>query len=264
MPDYKVPVNDYLFLFNDVFDMQTGYQQVEGGEQATPDMLEAIFTEAAKFCENELAPLYQSGDVGCTWDDGVVTTPTGFKEAYQTYVEAGWTSLSGSADMGGQGLPSSISSALNEMLTTANWAWAMYPGLSEGAVATLEDHGTDEQKQTYLTKLISGVWSGTMCLTEPHCGTDLGQMKTRAVPNEDGSYKIDGTKIFISAGEHDLTENIVHIVLAKLPDAPQGTKGISLFIIPKFLPASDGSVGERNGVRCGSCLLYTSPSPRDS
>mgnify|MGYP003328911862 CR=1 FL=1 len=252
MPDYKVPVNDYLFLFNDVFDMQTGYQQVEGGDQATPDMLEAIFTEAAKFCENELAPLYQSGDVGCTWDDGVVTTPTGFKEAYETYVESGWTSLSGSADMGGQGLPSSISSALNEMLTTANWAWAMYPGLSEGAVATLEDHGTDEQKQTYLTKLISGVWSGTMCLTEPHCGTDLGQMKTRAVPNEDGSYKINGTKIFISAGEHDLTENIVHIVLAKLPDAPQGTKGISLFIIPKFLPASDGSVGERNGVRCGS------------
>jgi alkylation response protein AidB-like acyl-CoA dehydrogenase len=134
------------------------------------------------------------------------------------------------------------------MLNTANWAWAMYPGLSEGAVATLEDHGTDEQKNTYLTKLISGVWSGTMCLTEAHCGTDLAQMKTKAVPNEDGSYKINGTKIFISAGEHDLTENIVHIVLAKLPDAPEGTKGISLFIIPKFLPAADGSVGERN--RC--------------
>ena len=252
MPNFKVPVKDYLFLFNDVFDFQKNYQCVEGGDQASPDMLEAIFTEASKFCENELAPLYQSGDSGCQWKDGEVTTPEGFKEAYQTYIESGWTSLSGSTEMGGQGLPSSISSALNEMLTTANWAWAMYPGLSEGAIATLEDHGTDEQKQAYLTKLISGVWSGTMCLTEPHCGTDLGQMKTKAVPNDDGSYSVNGTKIFISAGEHDLTENIVHIVLAKLPDAPKGTKGISLFIIPKYLPAADGSVGERNGVRCGS------------
>ena len=252
MSDFKVPLQDYLFLFNDVLDMQANYQNVKGGEEATPDMLEAIFTEAAKFSDVELAPLYQSGDVGCTWDDGVVTTPAGFKEAYAKYIEAGWTSLSGSPEMGGQGLPSSISSAINEMITSANWAWAMYPGLSEGAIATLEDHGTDEQKQTYLTKLIGGSWSGTMCLTEPHCGTDLGQMKTKAVPNDDGSYKINGTKIFISAGEHDLTENIVHIVLAKLPDAPSGTKGISLFIIPKFLPAEDGSVGERNGVRCGS------------
>ena len=252
MSDFKVPLQDYLFLFNDVFDMQASYQNVKGGEEATPDMLEAIFTEAAKFSDVELAPLYQSGDVGCTWDDGVVTTPAGFKEAYAKYIEAGWTSLSGSPEMGGQGLPSSISSAINEMITSANWAWAMYPGLSEGAIATLEDHGTDEQKQTYLTKLIGGSWSGTMCLTEPHCGTDLGQMKTKAVPNKDGSYKVNGTKIFISAGEHDLTDNIVHIVLAKLPDAPAGTKGISLFIIPKFLPAEDGSVGERNGVRCGS------------
>ena len=252
MPDYKAPVKDYLFLFNDVLDMQTKFQRVEGGDQATPDMLEAIFSEAAKFCEVELAPIYQSGDKGCTWDDGVVTTPDGFKEAYSKFIEAGWTSLTGSPEMGGQGLPSSISVAINEMMTTANWAWAMYPGLSEGAIATLEDHGTEQQKQTYLTKLISGVWSGTMCLTEPHCGTDLGQMKTKAVPNEDGTYKVNGTKIFISAGEHDLTENIVHIVLAKLPDAPSGTKGISLFIIPKFTPAADGSVGERNGVRCGS------------
>ena len=252
MPNYKVPLKDYLFLFNDVLDMQSKYQHVKGGDQATPDMLDAIFTEAAKFSETELAPLYQTGDKGCTWDDGVVTTPAGFKEAYAKFIEAGWTSLTGSPDMGGQGLPSSISVAINEMLTTANWAWAMYPGLSEGAVATLEDHGTDEQKQTYLTKLISGVWSGTMCLTEPHCGTDLAQLKTKAVPRDDGSYAINGTKIFISAGEHDLTENIVHIVLAKLPDAPKGTKGISLFIIPKFLPAADGSAGERNGVRCGS------------
>ena len=252
MPNYKVPVDDFMFLFNDVFDMQTLYKQVKGGDQATPDMIEAIFSEGAKFSENELAPLYQSGDQGCVWNDGVVTTPEGFKQAYQTYIDAGWTSLTGSQDMGGQQLPSSVGLAVTEMTTSANWAWAMYPGLSEGAIATLEDHGTDEQKQTYLRKLIEGTWSGTMCLTEPHCGTDLGQMKTKAVPNDDGSYSVHGTKIFISAGEHDLTENIVHIVLAKLPDAPKGTKGLSLFIIPKFLPAEDGSVGERNGVRCGS------------
>ena len=252
MPDYKVPVNDYLFLFNDVLDMQSKYKSVQGGDEASNDMVEAIFTEAAKFCENELAPIYQSGDDGCTWDDGVVTTPAGFKEAYQKFIEAGWTSLTGSTDMGGQGLPSSIGIAINEMMTTANWAWAMYPGLSEGAVATLETSGTEQQKKDYLVKLISGVWSGTMCLTEPHCGTDLGLMKTKAVPSDDGSYKVNGTKIFISAGEHDLTENIVHIVLAKLPDAPKGTKGLSLFIIPKFLVAEDGSAGERNGVRCGS------------
>ena len=252
MPSYKVPMKDVLFLFNDVFDMQTQFKQVVGGDQATPDMIEAIFAEGAKFSENELAPLYQTGDDGCTWDDGEVTTPEGFKEAYKTYIEAGWTSLTGSEGMGGQNLPSSIGLAVTEMITTANWAWAMYPGLSEGAIATLEDHGTEDQKKDYLTKLISGVWSGTMCLTEPHCGTDLGQMKTKAVPNADGSYSVDGTKIFISAGEHDLTENIVHIVLAKLPDAPKGTKGLSLFIIPKFLPAADGSAGERNGVRCGS------------
>jgi len=252
MPDFKVPVNDYLFLFNHVFDMQGNYQQVEGGDQATPDMLESIFSEAAKFCDNELAPIYQSGDAGCQWNDGEVTTPDGFKEAYAKLIEAGWTSLTGNVELGGQGLPVSISTALNDMMTTANWGWAMYPGLSEGAMATLEDHGTEEQKQVYLTKLISGEWSGTMCLTEPHCGTDLGLMKTKAVPDADGSYKINGTKIFISAGEHDMTENIVHIVLAKLPDAPKGTKGLSLFIIPKFLPNAEGAVGERNGVRCGS------------
>ena len=232
--------------------MQPKFQHIEGGEEATPDMVEAIFTEAAKFCENELVPIYQSGDEGCHWADGVVTTPKGFKEAYAKYIEAGWTGLTGTVEMGGQGLPSSIGVAINEMMTTANWAWAMYPGLSEGAMATLETSGTDQQKKDYLPKLISGVWSGTMCLTEPHCGTDLGLMKTKAVPKDDGSFAIDGTKIFISAGEHDLTQNIVHIVLAKLPDAPKGTKGLSLFIIPKFLVAEDGSAGDRNGVRCGS------------
>ena len=227
MSNYKVPVKDFLVLFNDVLDMQVKYQNINGGDQATPDMLEAIFTEAARFSENELAPLYQSGDEGCSWNDGVVTTPKGFKEAYKTFIESGWTTLTGSEDMGGQYLPSSISLAVTEMFTTANWAWAMYPGLSEGAIATLEDHGTDAQKKDYLTKLVSGVWSGTMCLTEPHCGTDLGQMKTKATPDINGSYNVNGTKIFISAGEHDLTENIVHIVLAKLPDAPKGTKGLS-------------------------------------
>lgn len=250
--NYTAPVKDLLFLFDEVMDMQSNFRQLTTGDAATPDMLAAIFSEAGKFCENELAPLYQSGDRGCVWDDGVVTTPDGFKEAYRAFIDAGWTSLSGDPANGGQGLPSSVMIAVNEMLMTANWAWAMYPGLSEGAIATLEAHATDRQKEQYLTQLISGEWSGTMCLTESHCGTDLGQMRTRAEPNEDGSFRVNGTKIFISAGEHDLTSNIVHIVLAKLPDAPPGTKGISLFIIPKFIPAEDGSAGVRNGVRCGS------------
>ena len=200
MPDYKVPVNDYLFLFNDVMDMHSKYKKIDGGEEATPETVEAIFSEAAKFCENELAPLYQIGDQGCVWDDGVVTTPPGFKEAYTKFIEAGWTSLTGEQALGGQGLQASIGVAINEMMTTANWAWAMYPGLTEGAVATLETSGTEQQKKDYLPNLISGVWSGTMCLTEPHCGTDLGQMKTKATPNYDGSFSVNGTKIFISAG----------------------------------------------------------------
>ncbi len=249
---YSAPVKDLMFLFDDVMAMQENFEHLNDGELATPDVVSAILSEAGKFCENELAPLYQSGDEGCIWDAGVVTTPTGFKEAYRKFVDAGWTSLSGDPAYGGQGLPSSIMIAVNEMLATSNWAWSMYPGLSEGAVATLEAHGTEAQKDQFLGKLISGDWSGTMCLTESHCGTDLGQMKTRADPMDDGSYRINGTKIYISAGEHDLTDNIVHIVLAKIPDGPSGTKGISLFIIPKYLVAADGSVGERNGVQCGS------------
>ena len=249
---FSAPVDDLMFLFNDVMDMQANFERVEGGEFATPDVLSAIFVEAGKFCESELAPLYRNGDKGCHWDDGVVTTPDGFKEAYKSFVEGGWTSISGAIGYGGQGLPASVSIAISEMLATANWAWSMYPGLSEGAIATLEAHGTEEQKSYYLNKLISGHWSGTMCLTEAHCGTDLAQMKSSAVADGDGSYRLNGTKIYISAGEHDLTENIVHIVLAKLPDAPSGTKGISLFIVPKFLPMEDGSIGQRNGVLCGS------------
>ena len=253
MPKFRVPVEDYKFLFKHVFDMEANYKGLDCADDFSVDILEAILEEAAKFSENELAPLYQSGDEeGCSLKDGVVTTPSGFKEAYTKFIEGGWTSLTGEPDLGGQGLPSSVSLAVNEMLTTANWAWAMYPGLSEGAVATLESHGTDQQKKDYLPKLIDGKWSGTMCLTEPHCGTDLGQMKTNAKPNDDGSFSVNGTKIFISAGEHDLTENIIHIVLAKLPDAPAGTKGLSLFIIPKFLANAEGKVGDRNGVYCGA------------
>ena len=249
---YLAPVEDLIFLFNDVLDMQSNFKDIHGGDLATPDMLNVIFSEVAKFCQEELLPLYQSGDAGCTWDDGKVTTPDGFREAYRAFIDGGWTSISGDQNYGGQGLPSSISIAINEMLATANWAWSMYPGLSEGAIATLETHGTDEQKSKYLGKLISGQWSGTMCLTEAHCGTDLGQIKTRAVLEDDGTYRVTGTKIYISAGEHDLTSNIVHIVLAKLPNAPPGTKGISLFIIPKYVPRDDGEIGDRNGVVCGS------------
>ena len=253
MPDFRVPVEDYKFLFRHVFKMDENYSKLNCDNDFSLDLLDTILDEAAKFSENELAPLYQSGDEeGCVLEDGVVTTPKGFKEAYSKFIESGWTSLTGDVELGGQGLPSSVSLVVNEMLTTANWAWAMYPGLSEGAVATLESHGTDAQKNDYLPRLIDGRWSGTMCLTEPHCGTDLGQMKTNAKPNGDGSFSVNGTKIFISAGEHDLTENIVHIVLAKLPDAPKGTKGLSLFIIPKFLPGESGEVGKRNGVYCGS------------
>ncbi|GMG87668.1 acyl-CoA dehydrogenase C-terminal domain-containing protein [Biformimicrobium ophioploci] len=251
MTDLKMPLRDYRFAMREVFDWDNHYAAL-GNEDASPDVVDAILEEGAKFCENVLAPLNQIGDQqGCTWDNGEVKTPEGFKEAYQQYVEAGWPSLAHSVDHGGQGLPQSLGSILSLMVGTCNWSWGMYPGLSHGAMNTVEAHGTDEQKETYLSKLIEGTWTGTMCLTEPHCGTDLGILRTKAEPNEDGSYAITGTKIFISAGEHDMAENIVHIVLARLPDAPAGTKGISLFIVPKFLPA-DGGIGERNGVTCGS------------
>lgn len=253
MPDYKAPLKDIMFVLNDVLDIQSHYQNVVGGEEASADMVEAILAECAKFSENELLPLNAVGDKeGCTWKDGEVTTPTGFKEAYTQFVEAGWQSLTGDVEHGGQGLPTGLGIIKNEIMGSANWSWAMYPGLTEGAIATLEAHGTDEQKSHYLANMISGVWTGTMCLTEPQCGSDLAQVKTKAEPNGDGSYNVTGTKIFISAGEHDMAENIVHIVLARLPDAPEGTRGISLFIVPKFNVNEDGSSGERNGVECGS------------
>ncbi len=253
MAEYKAPVRDMQFVLYEMLDFESHYAALPGGEDFSRDVVEAIMEENAKFCENVLAPLNAIGDEeGCQWNEGVVTTPTGFKEAYTQYVDAGWPSMCHSPEYGGQGLPESLGTVLSEMAGSANWSWCMYPGLTHGAMKTLELHGTEDQKQVYLTKLVEGSWTGTMCLTEPHCGTDLGMLRTRAEPNEDGSYKISGTKIFISAGEHDLTENIVHIVLARLPDAPEGTKGISLFIVPKFLPNAEGSIGERNAVNCGS------------
>jgi alkylation response protein AidB-like acyl-CoA dehydrogenase len=250
MPQYKAPLRDMRFLMNEVFDFESHYKALPNGGEATPDMVEAIITEMAKLCENTIAPLYQSGDEeGCKLDNGTVTTPKGFKEAYNDYVAGGWQGLSHPVEYGGQGLPMSLGLIKQELMGTANWPFAMYPGLSLGAMNTIMMHGTEEQKQEYLTPLTEGRWGGTMCLTEPHCGTDLGQMKSKAEPQADGSYKITGTKIFISSGEHDLTENIIHIVLARLPDAPAGTRGISLFIVPKFLP---GKIGESNGVSCGS------------
>src|SRR5690606_11454818 len=206
-----------------------------------------------KLCEEVIAPLHQSADEeGCKLENGEVRTPKGYKEAYQQYIMGGWQGLSHPVEYGGQGLPASLSLFKQEMLGTADWSFGMYPGLSTGAMNTILLHGTEEQKQTYLTPLTEGRWAGTMCLTEPQCGTDLGQVKTRALPQADGSYKITGTKIFISSGDHDLTENIVHIVLARLPDAPKGTRGISLFIVPKLLPNAQSGVGERNGVSCGA------------
>ncbi|WP_111498395.1 acyl-CoA dehydrogenase C-terminal domain-containing protein [Marinobacter bohaiensis] len=253
MPTYKAPVRDIKFLLNEVFDYPKHYASLKAGEQATPDIVDAILTECAKFCEEVLSPLYQSGDAeGCKLENGEVTTPSGYKEAYQQYVMGGWQGLSAPEELGGQGLPASMGLLKQEMMGTANWSFSMYPGLSLGAMNTIQLHGDDQQKQTYLVPLTEGRWAGTMCLTEPQCGTDLGQVKTRAEPQADGSYRITGTKIFISSGDHDLTENIVHVVLARLPDAPRGTKGISLFIVPKFLPDADGGVGERNGVSCGS------------
>lgn len=253
MPAYKTPLREMKFVLSEVLDLEKHYQELPGGEEATPDVVEAILEEAGKFAEQVLAPINQTGDQqGCTFNDGEVTTPDGFKEAYQQFIEGGWPSMAHSPEWGGQGLPESLGTIINEIVGTANWSWSMYPGLSHGAMNTLDAHGTDEQKSTYLTKLISGEWTGTMCLTESHCGTDLGLLRTSAKPNDDGSYSISGSKIFISAGEHDMAGNIVHIVLARLPDAPEGTKGISLFIVPKFMPDADGNAGDRNGVSCGS------------
>nr|WP_163502530.1 acyl-CoA dehydrogenase C-terminal domain-containing protein [Halomonas socia] len=253
MPDYQAPLRDLRFVMDEMFDFPSHYAALPGGDDASPDVVAAILEEGARFSREVLLPLNQSGDrEGCLLEGGDVKAPKGFKQAYQQYVEGGWPSLSAEPEFGGQGLPHSLGMVLSEMICATNLAWGMYPGLSHGAADALRHHGSDAQKATYLTKLVEGVWTGTMCLTEPHCGTDLGLIKTRAVPSDDGSYTVTGTKIFISAGEHDLAENIVHLVLAKLPDAPQGSKGISLFVVPKYLPNEAGEPGERNGVVCGS------------
>ena len=252
MSTYKAPLKDMRFVLREVLNLET-VTSLPPFADVTPDLIDTILEEAAKVCEEVLLPLNRSGDEeGCHYENGVVRTPKGFKEAYKTYVEGGWTGVTGDPEYGGQGLPATVGFVLQEMTTAANMAFGMYPGLTHGAYEALHAHGTKALKDLYLPKMGDGTWSGTMCLTEPHCGTDLGMLRTRAEPRSDGSYDITGTKIFISAGEHDLTENIVHLCLARLPDAPGGTKGISLFIVPKFVPTAEGKPGERNGVRCGA------------
>jgi len=253
MVAYKAPQRDMRFLLNEVLDYPAHYAKLPNGGEATPDMVEAIISECASFCEGVLAPLYQKGDQdGCELRDGKVTTPKGFKQAYDQFIAGGWQGLSHPEEYGGQGLPMSLGLFKSEMMGTANWPFTMYPGLSLGCMNTIMLHGTEEQKNTYMPPLTEGRWMGTMCLTEPQCGTDLGQVASKAEPKGDGTYSVTGTKIFISSGDHDLTENIIHIVLARLPDAPKGTRGISLFIIPKFVPGEGGTLGAFNNVECGS------------
>lgn len=253
MPAFKAPLRDMRFLLNEVFDFPAHYAGLSNGKDADKETVDAILEECAKLCEDVLAPLNLPGDEeGCRFDNGEVRTPKGFKQAYEMYVAGGWQGLSHPTEYGGQGLPMSLGLLKSEMTGTANWSFTMYPGLSLGCMNTIMQYASEAQKQVYMPPLVEGRWLGTMCLTEPQCGTDLGQIKTRAEPQADGSHALTGTKIFISAGEHDLTENIIHIVLARLPDAPPGTRGISLFIVPKILPNADGSLGARNGVHCTS------------
>ena len=255
MPTYTPPLRDMQFLMHEVFKITDDYKQMPAFAEVDADTVNAVLEEAGKFAANVTFPLNLSGDQeGCTLDKSTheVSTPQGFKQAYSQFVEGGWPALSCDPAYGGQGLPFVMNSALYEMLNSANQAWTMYPGLSHGAYEALHAYGTDEQKKLYLPKLTSGEWTGSMCLTEPQCGTDLGLLRTKAEPQADGTYKITGNKIFISAGEHNLTENIVHLVLARLPDAPIGSKGISLFIVPKFLVKADGTIGERNPIFCGA------------
>jgi alkylation response protein AidB-like acyl-CoA dehydrogenase len=253
MPIYKAPVDDALFLLNDVFHLDH-YGNLPGFSDASPDVVEAVLREAAKFSEEVLMPLNRVGDKeGCKWAaDGSVSTPTGFKDAYKQIVEGGWIGISVPAEFRGQGLPAALTEIVNEFFCSANMAFAMYPGLTQGAIAALLMHASGELKTKFLPKMVEGVWTGTMNLTEPHCGTDLGLLRSKATKQADGSYKISGTKIFISAGEHDLSENIIHLVLARIEGAPAGTKGITLFLVPKFLVNDDGSLGARNAVSCGS------------
>jgi len=254
MPSYTPPLRDMQFVMHELLNVSADLQAIPKYADTDIETINAILEEGGKFATEVLFPLNISGDQeGCQHDKvtHAVTTPKGFKEAYHQYIAGGWAALSCDPAYGGQGLPLVVNQCFYEMMNSANQAWTMYPGLTHGAYAALEAHGTDEQKNTYLHKMTSGEWTGTMCLTEPHCGTDVGLMRTKAEPQADGSYRITGNKIFISAGEHDMTENIIHLVLARLPDAPPGIKGVSLFIVPKFRVNADGSIGERNGIYCG-------------
>ena len=255
MGQYIAPLRDMQFVLHEVLRVEEELKHLPPYAEIDADIINQVLEEGGKFASQILFPLNHSGDrEGCHYnkDNQTVTTPKGFKAAYQQYVAAGWPALSCDPEFGGQGLPLIINNSFYEMINSANQAWTMYPGLSHGAYECIHEHGTPEQKSAYLPKLISGEWTGTMCLTEPHCGTDLGMLRSKAEPQADGSYKITGNKIFISAGEQDMTENIIHLVLARLPGAPEGSKGISLFITPKFIPNADGSIGARNAITCGA------------
>jgi len=255
MGQYVAPIRDMQFVLHEFLNVSEEYKGMPRYEDVDADIINQVLEEGAKFTQEVLFPLNHSGDrEGCHFDAATkaVTTPKGFKEAYQQYVEGGWAALACDPEYGGQGLPVALNNSFYEMLNSSNQAWSMYPGLSHGAYECLKEHGTDDQKKFYLPKLASGEWTGTMCLTEAHCGTDLGLLRSKAEPQADGTYKITGSKIFISAGEHDMAENIVHLVLARLPDAPEGSKGISLFLVPKFMPTADGGIGERNPIACGA------------
>jgi len=254
MTTYRAPLRDMQFVMQDVLNFEKHYRSLPACDEVNQELIDAILGEASKFSQEVIAPLNAVGDeVGCEMlANGEVRTPPGFKEAYQQYVDGGWPSLDQPSRYGGQDLPMSIGLTVREMNGTANWSWSMYPGLSHGAMETIEKHGSEDQKAMFMEPLVSGRWTGTMCLTEAHCGTDLGLLKSKAEQAADGTYRITGSKLFVSSGDHDLAENIVHIVLARLPDSPPGTKGISLFIVPKFIPRQDGSIGDRNGVTCGA------------
>ena len=253
MATYQAPLRDMKFVLHELLDAEREFAALPGFEEVTRDLIDPVLEEAAKLCENVMFPLNRTGDQeGCTFEDGAVRTPSGFRDAYRAFVEGGWNGLSCNPEFGGQGLPGTLSVFVEEMLQSANMAFALYPGLTHGACIAIDKHAGEELRRRYLPKLVEGAWTGVMCLTESHCGTDLGLLRTRAEPAGDGSYRVTGTKIFITGGEQDLSENIVHLVLARLPDAPKGVKGISMFLVPKFVAGEDGSLGERNAVSCGS------------